>query len=199
MSTTDTATRTELDPAKLDEFVGRFAGDLGSVLDAATVLIGDRLGLYRAMADCGWLAPEQAFALTSEENSLFAPGGLQHWIPALEGVEDKLQTGARVADVGCGCGRRPSSWLAPTRRRASWASTTTRPRSPRPARPPPPPPPTPAWPSAAGSAAGFTHFRRVAETPFNLVFEARRETGGRPQRGLRPRVPVSNKGSRAAE
>jgi len=26
------------------------------------------------------------------------------WIPALEGVEDKLRTGARVADVGCGYG-----------------------------------------------------------------------------------------------
>jgi SAM-dependent methyltransferase len=28
----------------------------------------------------------------------------QQWIPALEGVEEKLRTGARVADVGCGHG-----------------------------------------------------------------------------------------------
>jgi len=28
----------------------------------------------------------------------------QAWIPALEGIEDKLQKGARVADVGCGHG-----------------------------------------------------------------------------------------------
>ena len=29
---------------------------------------------------------------------------LQEWIPALDGVEAKLQAGARVADVGCGHG-----------------------------------------------------------------------------------------------
>ncbi len=106
-----------LDTQRLDAFVGQFAADLGAVLHCATVLIGDRLGLYRAMADCRWLTaeelaertgthpryvrewlaaqaasgyanydpssarfrltPEQAFALTSEDNPLFAPGGLQ--------------------------------------------------------------------------------------------------------------------------
>lgn len=106
-----------IDQAKLEEFVGRFAQDLGAVLHAATVLVGDKLGLYRAMGDgeavtagelaertgCDerylseWLAtqaasgyvdydpatgrfrltPEQALALTSEDNPLFAPGGLQ--------------------------------------------------------------------------------------------------------------------------
>ena len=29
---------------------------------------------------------------------------LQEWIPALEGVEEKLKTGAKVADIGCGLG-----------------------------------------------------------------------------------------------
>src|SRR5688500_20284874 len=107
----------DLDPERLDAFVGQFAGDLGAVLHCATVLIGDRLGLYRAMGDCQWtsaeelaertgthlryvrewlaaqaasgyaeydasserfrLTPEQAFALTNEENPVFAPGGLQ--------------------------------------------------------------------------------------------------------------------------
>ncbi len=38
-----------IDEKRLDEFVGRFAGDLGAVLHAATVLVGDRLGLYGAM------------------------------------------------------------------------------------------------------------------------------------------------------
>ncbi len=38
-----------IDEKRLDEFVGRFAGDLGAVLHAATVLVGDRLGLYAAM------------------------------------------------------------------------------------------------------------------------------------------------------
>ncbi|MFL6023883.1 MAG: class I SAM-dependent methyltransferase [Marmoricola sp.] len=182
-----------IDEARLDEFVGRFAGDLGAVLHAATILIGDRLGLYVAMGDstpvtpaqlaertgcderylAEWLSAqaasgyadydpatktfrlteEQAFALTSPDNPLFAPGGMQvaastiadvdlvadairtgggvdwgehdhdlfagtdrffrpsyignlvdSWLPALDGVMAELETGARVADVGCGYG-----------------------------------------------------------------------------------------------
>ncbi len=40
-----------IDEAKLNEFMGRFVGDLGAAMSAALVVIGDRLGLYRAMAD----------------------------------------------------------------------------------------------------------------------------------------------------
>ena len=29
---------------------------------------------------------------------------MQSWIPAFEGVEEKLHSGARVADIGCGHG-----------------------------------------------------------------------------------------------
>ncbi|MGY1681816.1 class I SAM-dependent methyltransferase [Geodermatophilus sp. SYSU D01176] len=182
-----------IDEERLQEFVGRFVGDLGAVLHGATVLLGDRLGLYRAMADGTWtgaadladrtgteeryvaewlaaqaasgyaeydaeehryrLSPEQALALTDEHNPLFAPGGLQvaastikdvdlvadafrtgtgvdwgahdrdlfdgterffrptytanlvdAWIPALDGVADRLRAGTQVADVGCGHG-----------------------------------------------------------------------------------------------
>lgn len=42
-----------VDEAKLNEFVGRFVADLGAIAHAPTVLIGDRLGLYRAMGDSG--------------------------------------------------------------------------------------------------------------------------------------------------
>ncbi|MEY2399324.1 MAG: hypothetical protein QOJ00_2498 [Actinomycetota bacterium] len=182
-----------IDEARLNEFVGRFAGDLGAVFHAATVLVGDRLGLYVAMADgepvnaaelakrtgcderylAEWLAAqaasgyaeydpasasfrlteEQAVALTSPDNPLFAPGGMQvaastiadvdliadairsgggvdwgehnhnlfagtnrffrpnyignlvgSWLPALDGVVAELETGGRVADIGCGYG-----------------------------------------------------------------------------------------------
>jgi SAM-dependent methyltransferase len=42
-----------LDPEKLDAFVGRFAGDFAAAMHAATVVVGDKLGLYRALASAG--------------------------------------------------------------------------------------------------------------------------------------------------
>jgi SAM-dependent methyltransferase len=42
-----------IDQAKLDEFMGRFVGDLGATFHAANVVIGDRLGLYKALAAAG--------------------------------------------------------------------------------------------------------------------------------------------------
>ena len=184
-------TETQIDQAKLDEFMGHFVGDLGAALSAALVVIGDRLGLYRAMADGRavtpdelaertgtdaryvreWLSnqaaggyvtysdglfsltPEQSLALAQEGSPAFVPGAFQlatslvkdeekirgafrsgngvgwhehhhelfqgterffrpgyaanlisSWIPALDGVQAKLESGALVADVGCGHG-----------------------------------------------------------------------------------------------
>ncbi len=185
------ATEQAIDQAKLDEFMGRFVGDLGAALSAALVVIGDRLGLYRAMADGSpvtpeelaertgtdpryvreWLSnqaaggyvsyedggfrlsPEQSLALAQEGSPAFVPGAFQlatslvkdepviteafktgagvgwhehhrdlfagterffrpgysanlisSWIPALDAVQAKLESGALVADVGCGHG-----------------------------------------------------------------------------------------------
>jgi SAM-dependent methyltransferase len=171
--------------------MGRFVGDLGAALSAALVVIGDRLGLYRAMADGApvtpqelsdrtgtdaryvreWLSnqaaggyvtygdgtfslsPEQSLALAQEGSPAFVPGAFQlatslvkdeekiarafetgdgvgwhehhhdlfagterffrpgysanltsSWIPALDGAQEKLASGACVADVGCGHG-----------------------------------------------------------------------------------------------
>jgi 2-polyprenyl-3-methyl-5-hydroxy-6-metoxy-1,4-benzoquinol methylase len=184
---------TGIDEAKLEQFMGQFVGDLGAALTAPLVLIGDKLGLYKAMADgepvtpaqlaertdCReryireWLCqqaasgyveydaatgtfrlpPEQAMALADEDSPAFIPGAFQlmaavvkdepqiaerfrsgegfgwhehhqdlfagterffrpgylanlveSWLPALEGVTDKLGAGARVADIGCGHG-----------------------------------------------------------------------------------------------
>jgi SAM-dependent methyltransferase len=38
-------------PEKLDALMGKLVGELGSALAGASVLLGDRLGLYKAMAD----------------------------------------------------------------------------------------------------------------------------------------------------
>jgi SAM-dependent methyltransferase len=47
-----------LDEGRLNEFMGRFVGDLGAALSAALVVIGDKLGLYRAMGDGEPVTPE---------------------------------------------------------------------------------------------------------------------------------------------
>ena len=49
------ATRT-IDDAKLEQFVGQLVGELGATLNAALVVIGDELGLYRALDGAGALS-----------------------------------------------------------------------------------------------------------------------------------------------
>jgi SAM-dependent methyltransferase len=182
-----------IDGAKLEAFVFRAVDEVGATLNAALVVMGDKLGLYRAMAGAGpltpdelaertgtaeryvreWLCnqaaggyidydpstgryslpPEHAMALTDEESPAYLPGFFQiaigsvldspriteavrtgdgigwhdhvhdvhegcerffrpgynanlipSWLPALEGVVEKLERGAKVADVGCGHG-----------------------------------------------------------------------------------------------
>ena len=182
-----------IDEARLDEFMGRVVADMGAMISAPLMVIGERLGLYKAMAGAGplssteladrtgvaersvreWvrnqaaggyidydaasdryeLPAEQALALADEESPVyvlgafdliasiyadedkilnafksgegmgwhehdhrlflgterfFRPGYKAHlvseWIPALEGVQEKLERGAKVADVGCGHG-----------------------------------------------------------------------------------------------
>ena len=182
-----------IDQDKMNELLGRFLNDFGGTFQSAMAVIGDKLGLYKAMAEAGpitseelakrtgtteryvreWLASqaaggyasydaaagrfflteEQAFALTDENGPVFLPGAfllalsavrsepriadafrtgegvgwhehdaglfrgterffrpgyaanlMSSWIPALEGVDQKLQSGAKVADVGCGHG-----------------------------------------------------------------------------------------------
>ena len=48
-----------LDPAKLEQFVFRAVEEVGATLNAALVVMGDRLGLYRAMAGAGPLTPTE--------------------------------------------------------------------------------------------------------------------------------------------
>jgi 2-polyprenyl-3-methyl-5-hydroxy-6-metoxy-1,4-benzoquinol methylase len=182
-----------IDEKKLDELLGKAVNDMGAVASAGLVRIGERLGLYKAMAGAPpltsaelakktgtqeryvreWLlnqaasgyvrhhadsgryslTEEQAFLLANEESPAYLPGFYQvalsalrdepkvaadfvsgkgvgwhehdadlfegterffkpgyaanlvsSWIPALHGVKERLERGARVADVGCGHG-----------------------------------------------------------------------------------------------
>jgi SAM-dependent methyltransferase len=57
---TTTIPQREVDPDQLDAFMGRAIGDLGATISAGLVVIGDRLGLYRALAEHPATAEELA-------------------------------------------------------------------------------------------------------------------------------------------
>jgi ubiquinone/menaquinone biosynthesis C-methylase UbiE len=65
--------------------------------------IADR---FRTGAGFGWHEHDEGVFVGCEQ--FFRPGYIANlvpsWIPALEGVQDKLQAGAKVADIGCGLG-----------------------------------------------------------------------------------------------
>ena len=72
---TTTHDQPAVDQTVLQEFLGRAIGDLGATLSAALVVIGDRLGLYRAMADG---APVTAGDLAGRTGT--APAYLRPWL-----------------------------------------------------------------------------------------------------------------------
>jgi 2-polyprenyl-3-methyl-5-hydroxy-6-metoxy-1,4-benzoquinol methylase len=47
-----------VDPEKLNAFVGKFANDLGAAMHGSTILIGEQLGFYRALAESGPISSE---------------------------------------------------------------------------------------------------------------------------------------------
>ncbi|HVN86880.1 MAG TPA: class I SAM-dependent methyltransferase [Candidatus Binatia bacterium] len=53
-----------VDQAKLDAFVGRVVGDMGAAMSAALVVLGDKLGLYKAMGSAGPVTPAELAART---------------------------------------------------------------------------------------------------------------------------------------
>ena len=55
-----------IDESKLNEFINRFVGDLGATVGAGNVVIGHRLGLYRALA-AGPATPEELAAKTATD------------------------------------------------------------------------------------------------------------------------------------
>src|SRR6478735_9016384 len=49
----------EVDMKKVEEFLGKVVGDVGGAMAAALVLIGDKLGLWKALAAHGALTPSE--------------------------------------------------------------------------------------------------------------------------------------------
>lgn len=56
-----------IDGAKLDAFMGRFVHDLGATMHAATIVVGDQLGLYKALAPAPATAAELAEKTSTDE------------------------------------------------------------------------------------------------------------------------------------
>ncbi len=53
-----------IDEKKLNDFLGKVVGDVGAAMSAALVVIGDKLGLYKAMAEAGPVDPAELARLT---------------------------------------------------------------------------------------------------------------------------------------
>jgi Rv2258c-like winged HTH domain len=79
----------KLDAGKLEQFVFRAVDEVGATLNAALVVMGDRLGLYRALAGAGALSPAELAARTGtaeryvrEWLAAQAAGGFVEYDPA---------------------------------------------------------------------------------------------------------------------
>lgn len=61
MSTTMTE---PMDEGKLHEFVMKAVGEMGAAMNAALILVGDKVGLYKGMAGAGPMTPAELAAKT---------------------------------------------------------------------------------------------------------------------------------------
>ena len=72
MSTTEQAV--EIDGDKLMQFVFRAVDEVGATLNAALVVMGDKLGLYRALAGTGALRPPSSRSAQAPPSATCASG-----------------------------------------------------------------------------------------------------------------------------
>ena len=66
-----------VDEAKLNEFIGRAVGEWGAIESALLTFIGDKLGLFKAMAGAGALTPEELAKKTGTH-----PRIIREWLAA---------------------------------------------------------------------------------------------------------------------
>jgi hypothetical protein len=66
----------QIDEDKLNALMGKVVGEFGALASAPLVILGDRLGLYKAMAGRGPMTPDQLSEKTQAARSL-RPGVAQ--------------------------------------------------------------------------------------------------------------------------
>src|ERR687898_1503762 len=66
-----------VDEEKLNEFIGRTVGEWGAIESALLTFIGDKLGLFKAMAGAGALTPEELAKKTGTH-----PRIIREWLAA---------------------------------------------------------------------------------------------------------------------
>ena len=66
-----------IDEAKLNAFMGNFVHDLGAVMHAATIVVGDQLGLYKTLAAMGPASVEELARRTETDERY-----LREWLSA---------------------------------------------------------------------------------------------------------------------
>src|SRR5438552_14700286 len=57
----------QVDQDKLNQFLGQVVGELGAAMNAALVLVGEKLGLYKAMAGAGPITPAELAQKTNTD------------------------------------------------------------------------------------------------------------------------------------
>ncbi|WP_321965259.1 class I SAM-dependent methyltransferase [Paraburkholderia sp. J7] len=67
----------EYDEQKLENFMGRMIGEFGAIASAPLIALGDRLGLYKAMAQQGWMSSTQV-----AERAGLAERYVREWLAA---------------------------------------------------------------------------------------------------------------------
>ncbi len=65
------------DSARLDAFMAKAVSDMGAAIHAALVVVGDKLGFYRAMAGSGWMTSEELASRTGTSERL-----VREWLNA---------------------------------------------------------------------------------------------------------------------
>ena len=106
-----------MDEAKLNDFLGKAVGDMGAAMSAVLVLIGDKLGLYRAMAGAGPLTAAEV-ARRALPGGRAPPRGGRNRSPIASGAPARApaRRGQRYCEV-------PGGWRRSRFRSAPGAST----------------------------------------------------------------------------